>query len=380
MPSKSLFYTEEHEAFREQLRRFVAREITPNVNQWDDDGSFPRSLYTKAAEAGVLQLRFPEAYGGAPADRFFSIILQQELSKGGSGGIVAALSNHTIALPTLVRAGSDALKARVIPGVLAGEKIVGLACTEPTGGSDVGGLRTTARADGGHYVLKGEKTFISSGMRADFFVVVARTGGPGVKGLSLLLVDGDAPGLSRTPLKKTGWLPSDTATLYFDNVRVPRSQLIGVENAGFAVLAANFNDERLSLAASSIAFARLAYEEALAWARTRETFGKPIVQHQVIRHKLVDMAQRVHASEALLELTAWRMDQGEEPVAELCMLKNQATQTLAHCASEGVQIFGGAGYLRGAVVERIYREVKVNAIGGGSEEIMKELAAKQLGF
>ncbi len=191
-------------------------------------------------------------------------------------------------------------------------------------------------------------------------------------------MDADAPGISRYPLMKTGWLSSDTATLHFDNVRVPAAQLIGEENSGFGLLSRNFNDERLGLAASSIAFARLAYEHALEWSRMRVTFGKPLFEHQVIRHKLVDMFQRVTASQALLELTAWRMDQGETPVADLCALKNQATQTLAFCASEGVQILGGAGFLRGNVVERIYREVKVNAIGGGSEEMMKELAAKHL--
>lgn len=207
---------------------------------------------------------------------------------------------------------------------------------------------------------------------------MVRTGGPGTKGLSLLVIDGDSPGLSRYPLKKTGWLSSDTATLHFDEVRVPISNVIGEENDGFSVLASNFNEERLGLAASSIAFARLAYEHALEWARMRAAFGKPIFEHQVIRHKLVDMFQRVEASQAMLELTAWRMEQGEDLVAQLCALKNQATQTLAYCASEAVQILGGAGFLRGNAVERIYREVKVNAIGGGTEEIMKELAARHL--
>jgi acyl-CoA dehydrogenase len=376
----SPFYTEQHTAFREQVRRFVAKEIVPNASKWDEEEQFPRDLYQKAAQVGVLQAGFPDEYGGVAGDRFFSIIVQQELSRGGSGGVVAGLANHRIVLPTLVRAGSEALKKRVIPEVLSGVKIAALACTEPTGGSDVANIRTTARCDGDHFVISGEKTFISSGMRADFIVVVVRTGGPGAKGLSLLLVDGDVEGLARTPLKKMGWLPLDTVTLYFDRVRVPAANLIGAEGSGFSVLAANFNDERLGLAASSIAFAALAYEEALTYARSREAFGKMLIQHQVIRHKLIDMAQRISASQAFLELSAWRMDQGEDVVADLCMLKNQATQTFAFCASEAVQIFGGAGYLRGAVVERLYREVKVNAIGGGTEEIMKELAAKQIGF
>ena len=375
-----IFYTEEHSTFREQVRRFVAKEIAPNAGKWDEEEQFPRELYHKAAQVGVLQAGFPDEYGGVAGDRFFSIIVQQELSRGGSGGVVAGLANHRIVLPTLVRAGSEELKKRVIPGVLSGDKIAALACTEPTGGSDVANIRTTARRNGDHFVISGEKTFISSGMRADFIVVVVRTGGPGVKGLSLLLVEGDAEGLAKTPLKKMGWLPLDTVTLYFDQVRVPATNLIGAEGNGFSALAANFNDERLGLAASSIAFAALAYEEALGYARSRQAFGKPLIQHQVIRHKLVDMAQRVAASQAYLELSAWRMDQGEDRVADLCMLKNQATQTFAFCASEAVQIFGGAGYLRGSVVERLYREVKVNAIGGGTEEIMKELAAKQMGF
>lgn len=380
MQTESLFYTEAHEAFRDQLRRFVAGEIAPNVEKWDEAGEIPRELYVKAGDIGVLGLRFPEEYGGIAGDRFFSIIVQQEIARGGAGGVVAALLSHTISMPALVHAGSPAIKNRVLPDVLSGKKIAALACTEPSGGSDVASTRTKAERRGDHYVLNGEKTFISSGMRADYFVVVARTSGPGIKGLSLLLLDGDSPGLSRAPLKKTGWLSSDTATLYFDNVPVPATNLIGTENEGFRILARNFNDERLGLAASSIGFARLAYEEALAWAKARVAFGKPIVEHQVIRHKLVDMAQRVSTSQAYLEMTAWRMDQELDVIADLCMLKNQATQTLAFCASEAVQIFGGAGYLRGVTVERLFREIKVNAIGGGTEEIMKELTARQLGY
>lgn len=376
--ASSLFYSPDHLAYQAQLRRFVAREVTPHVEAWDEAGLVPRDLYRKAADLGLLGVRFPEAYGGIPGDRFYAILVQQELARAGSGGVVAALLSHTISMPTLVLSGSEALKQRVLKPVLAGEKIAALACTEPTGGSDVGAIRSTARRDGDTYVVNGEKTFISSGMRADHFVAVVRTGGPGTKGLSLLVIDGDSPGLSRYPLKKTGWLSSDTATLHFDEVRVPISNVIGEENDGFSVLASNFNEERLGLAASSIAFARLAYEHALEWARMRAAFGKPIFEHQVIRHKLVDMFQRVEASQAMLELTAWRMEQGEDLVAQLCALKNQATQTLAYCASEAVQILGGAGFLRGNAVERIYREVKVNAIGGGTEEIMKELAARHL--
>jgi acyl-CoA dehydrogenase len=228
--------------------------------------------------------------------------------------------------------------------------------------------------------VNGEKTFITSGMRADYLTVAVRTGAEGGSGVSLLLVEGDTPGLLRTKLKKMGWWASDTATLHFDNCRVPAENLIGEEGQGFKLIMHNFNSERMGMAASCTAYARVCLEEAIAYAKQRTTFGKPIAQHQVIRHKLVDMAQRVAASQAMLELLAWRLGQGESPVAEICMMKNQATQTMAFCASEAVQIFGGAGYMRGVKVERIYREVKVNAIGGGTEEIMKDLASRQMGL
>ncbi|WP_096701489.1 acyl-CoA dehydrogenase family protein [Magnetospirillum sp. 15-1] len=380
MSSTSLFYTADHEAFRDQVRRFVAKEIEPNANKWEDAEEFPRDLFRKAADVGILQVGYPEEYGGVPTDRFYTIIVQQELARCGAAGVANGLVTHTLAMPSVAKHGSEELKSRVLPDVLAGEKIAALACTEPSGGSDVANTRTTARRDGDHYILRGEKTFITSGMRADYFTVVCRTGGPGGGGISLLLLDGDTPGLARTPLKKMGWSASDTATLYFDDCRVPVGNLIGEENKGFKALASTFNDERISLSSSAIALARCAYDEARAYAEQRITFGVPLIQHQAIRHKLVDMAQRIAAAQAFLELTAWKMDQGLNPIAELSMVKNQASQTLAHCASEGVQIFGGAGYLRGAKVERIFRDVKPFAIGGGGEEIIKDLIAKQLGL
>lgn len=380
MLGASPYYTPDHEAFRDQLRRFVAKEITPFADAWDEAGEFPRALYQKAAAIGLLGLNFPEEHGGIAADRFYAIIAGQELARGGSGGVAASLMSHTIGCPPIAKLGSAYLQNKVLPDVLRGEKIAALAITEPGGGSDVANLRTTARRDGDDYVVRGEKTFITSGMRADYYTVAVRTGEAGMGGISLLLIERDTPGFTRTPLKKMGWWASDTATLHFDDCRVPAENLIGPENAGFRGIMLNFNDERLGLSASAIGFARVAYEDALDYACQRETFGKHLIRHQVIRHKLVDMAQRIEASQAMLERIAWALDQGENPIAELCMLKNQATQTMAFCASEAVQIFGGAGFMRGARVERIYREVKVNAIGGGAEEIMKDLASRQLGW
>ena len=377
---KSPFYSAEHEAYRDVVRRFVEREIEPYAHQWDEAGEFPRTLYAKAAEIGLLGLGFPEEYGGVPADQFMKIVVSQELARAGAGGVNASLMSHTIGSPPIARAARPEIKARVLPEVLSGRKISALAITEPSGGSDVASLRTRARRDGEHYVVNGEKTFITSGVRADYLTVAVRTGGEGAGGVSLLLIDGDAPGLSRTKLKKMGWWASDTATLHFDDCRVPVTNLIGEEGQGFRLIMQNFNSERMGMAASCTAYARTCVEEAIAYAKERKTFGKPIAQHQVIRHKIVDMAQKVAASQAMLEMLAWRLEQGENPVAEICMMKNQATQTMAFCASEAVQIFGGAGFMRGVKVERIYREVKVNAIGGGTEEIMKDLASRQMGL
>ena len=374
------FYTEEHEAFRATVRRFVDKEIAPFATQWDEAGEFPRSLYARAGELGLLGLGFPEDYGGVAADSFMWIVLVQELARCGAGGVSAGLFSHSIGAPPIARAAQPEIKARVLPEILSGRKISALAITEPGGGSDVANLQTTARRDGEHYIVNGEKAFITSGLRADYITTAVRTSGAGAAGVSLLLVEGDTPGLARTKLDKMGWWASDTAMLHFGECRVPASHLIGAEGAGFKLVMQNFNGERLTMAAGATAFARVCLDEAIRYARERRTFGQPLVRHQVIRHKLVDMAQRVAASQAMLELLAWRLDQGESPVAELCMLKNQATQTMAFCASEAVQIFGGAGFMRGSKVERIYREVKVNAIGGGTEEIMKDLASRQMGL
>jgi acyl-CoA dehydrogenase len=357
----SPFYTAEHEAYREIVRRFVEKEIAPFAHEWDEAGGFPRVLYEKAAAIGLLCLGFPEEYGGTEVDNFMWIVAVQELARAGAGGVSASLKSNSIGAPPIAHAGGAEFKARVLPEILSGRKI-------------------SALRDGDVYVVNGEKTFITSGMRADYITTAVRTGGPGPGGVSLLVIEGDTPGLSRTPLKKMGWWASDTTTLHFNNCRVPAGNLLGEEGKGFKIIMHNFNSERLTMAAGCTAAARVCLEDAMEYAKQRHTFGKPLAQHQVIRHKLVDMAQRVAASQAMLEMLAWRLDQGESPVAEICMLKNQATQTMAFCASEAVQIFGGAGYMRGIRVERIYREVKVNAIGGGSEEIMKDLASRQMGL
>ncbi|MCF8466298.1 MAG: acyl-CoA dehydrogenase family protein [Sneathiella sp.] len=372
------YYTEDHRAWRATLRAFVYQEIMPHVDEWDEAGEFPRDLYKKAAAVGLLGLGYPEEYGGTPVDAFFNIITAEEMARIGAGGINASLMVHSIGLPPVLATGSEEMKRRIAPAVLAGEKIHALAITEPSGGSDVANLQTRAVADGDDYLVNGSKMFITGGMRADYYSVAVRTGGEGRGGVSLLLIERDRPGFTRTPLKKQGWWASDTAVLYFDDVRVPKSNLIGEENKGFIGVMTNFNSERLGMAAGANASARVCLEDALAWARERKTFGKRLADHQVIRHKFAEMARKINATQAYLEQCAFRVEAGERPVADLSLLKVQATQTLEFCAREAMQILGGAGYMRGCRVERIYREVRVMAIGGGSEEIMRDLVARQM--
>src|SRR4051794_24264721 len=376
-----LFETDEHAQLRENVRRFAQKHVAPHAHAWEEACEFPRELYRTAAEAGLLGISYPVDEGGAGGDVMHALAASEEMVLyGHSVGTCVGLNSHGIALPPNVRRGTPSQKARFVAPVLRGEKISALAITEPGGGSDVASLRTKAVRDGDHYVVNGSKTFITSGMRADYLTVAVRTGGEGAGGVSLLLIEGDTPGLSRTKLKKMGWWASDTATLHLDECRVPAENLIGEEGQAFKIIMRNFNSERMGMAAGCTAFARVCLDEAIAYAKERKTFGKPLAQHQVIRHKIVDMAQKVAASQAMLEMLAWRLEQGESPVAEICMMKNQATQTMAFCASEAVQIFGGAGFMRGIKAERIYREVKVNAIGGGTEEIMKDLASRQMGL
>ena len=371
------------DAFRASVRRFVERESAPHVDAWDEANAFPRELYAKAAAAGLLGLGYPEHLGGTPATMAWRLVVTEEVARVGSGGLLASLFSHAIGLPPIVAHGSDALQRRVVPDVLAGRKIAALAISEPGAGSDVARIACRARRDGDQWVLDGEKTFITSGVRADWITVAVRTGGPGASGISLVAVPGDSPGLERAPLAKMGWWCSDTARLSFAGCRVPGDHLIGAENAGFRAIMDNFNGERLLMGTSACAFAAVCVDEALAWAQQRKTFGQLLVEHQVVRHKLMDMRMRVYATHAWIEAMIERYDAGPlspETVAELCLLKNQATQTMQFCADQAVQILGGMGFMRGTKSERIYREVKVMMIGGGSEEIMKELAARQLGL
>jgi acyl-CoA dehydrogenase len=376
-------------ALADMVKRFTLERIAPHVNGWDEAGEFPLSLYREAADVGLLGMGYPEALSGTPAPFALRNAVSTTMARhSGSGGLMASLFSLNIGLPPVLRYGAPEVQQEVIPPVLRGEKIAALAITEPGGGSDVAALRTTARRDGGDWVIDGEKVFITSGMRADWITMAVRTGEKGSKGsggISMILVPGNAAGLSRTALDKMGWWCSDTAHLRFDGVRVPARYLLGEEGAGFKIIMSNFNGERLGMSAMALGFAQACYDEALDWARQRQTFGSALIEKQVIRHKLVDMQMRIASTAAWLDAVTQLADEGKlesDPhcVAQVCMLKNHATQAMQFCADQAVQILGGMGFMRGTKSERIYREVKVMMIGGGAEEIMKDLAARQLGL
>jgi acyl-CoA dehydrogenase len=378
--ARSPYYDETHEALAQSVRRFVAREVAPHIDRWEGEGELPRALHRKAAEAGILGLRYPEAYGGHSEgfDIFHGMTQTEELSAVGAGGLGASLMTHGIGLPPILAMGAEEMKQRVAVPVLAGEKIIALGITEPSGGSDVAALKTRAEKKGDRYIVNGSKMFITSGMRADWLTCAVRTGGPGAGGVSLLLIDMHAPGVSRTRLDKMGWRCSDTAAIFFEDVEVPAENLIGPENQGFMGIMRNFNSERLGMAMGCCAFARVCLKEAVEWAQQRETFGKALVKHQSIRIKLADMARQIGATQAWVDLCAWQMEKGRAQPADFAMLKVQATRMLEAVARDAAQVLGGASYITGSKIERIYREVRVNAIGGGSEEIMLDLVGRQM--
>lgn len=376
------FETEERAAWRDTIRSFVEKEIRPHAHEWDEAGEVPWELHEKLGELGLFGFGIDEKYGGLGFDDpFMRAISGEELGKCGAGGVPAAVGGRGISLDPIQKLAAPEIRDRVLKDIVLGKKGSSLGITEPGGGSDVANLQTTAKRDGNHFVINGSKTFITGGMESDYFVIGARTGVPGLTGISLFFVEADTPGFTRTALgKKMGWWASNQATLYFDDVRVPATNLMGQEDYGFLSIMHNFNNERLTLIAWALGMMKVCLEDSIEWAKERITFGKPLIKHQVIRHKIADMSAKIDATESYMNMICWQMEQGTMPVAELCKAKFFATKALEFCASEAMQILGGAGYLRGNRIENVYREVKVIAIGGGSEEIMRDLAVRQMGL
>jgi len=373
------YFGETHNLVRQTVRKFVDREIKPYVQAWEEQGTFPRELYQKAGEAGILGIGYPEIYGGTEGDIFLKVAAVEEIVRCGSGGVAAGLGSLDIGLPPIVRSGRAALKERLIPPVLRGEKISALAITEPDAGSDVGGIKTRAVREGDYYRVNGRKTFITSGARADVLTCAVRTGDAGPHGLSLLVIESHTPGFSVSQvLKKMGWWASDTAELIFEDCLVPAENLLGEENQGFYGIMENFQHERLQLALMANTTAQLAYEESLKYVKQREAFGRKLEGFQVLRHKLVDMATLIEASREFTYRIAAKIDAGLNPIKEISMAKNFSCQVSDQVTYEAVQIHGGYGYMREYLVERLYRDNRILSIGGGTQEIMKEIISKMI--
>ncbi len=381
---------DQRRALRATAAEFVRREVAPHLQEWEDAQSVPRELHAAAARQGLLGVSFPEDVGGEGGDLLDSIALQEGMFEAGaSSGLMAALFTGGIALPHLAANGSAELVDRFVRPTLAGEKIGSLAVTEPGGGSDVAGIRTTAVRDGDDYVVNGAKTFITSGVRADFVTTAVRTGphdtAPGHSGISLLVIEKGAPGFTvDRVLTKMGWHCSDTAELSFVDVRVPVANLVGAENSGFHQIAEQFVVERIGLAVHAYGIAARSLALTAAYCRERETFGKPLIANQVVRHKLVEMQRQVGWRGPARPWYAARYVAGAEGghsvVAEACLAKQTAVDCATYVCDQAVQLHGGTGYMHGTEVERHYRDARILPIGGGATEVLTDLAARLLGY
>ncbi len=382
MSSAYLFEGEEHAALRAQVRRFAKEAIAPRSAEWEEAEEFPLELYRAAAEAGLIGIGYPEAVGGGGGDLTHLLVAADEMVLSGrSVGTAVGIGSHGIALPPIIRFGTDDQKRRFVEPVVRGEKVAALAITEPGGGSDVARLTTRAVRDGDCYVVTGTKTFITSGCRADIVTTAVRTGGEGHGGVSILVIERGTPGFEVSrKLKKTGWWASDTAELSFQDCRVPAANLIGAENTGFPMIMMNFVAERLVLAGQCVSIAELAYRESIAYARERRAFGKSLTGFQVIRHKLADMATRIAAARALTGEVAVRAARGEQAAALAAMAKNAASDACSWVVDQAVQVHGAYGYMREVLVERLYRDARLYPIGGGTREIMNEIIGKAEGY
>jgi acyl-CoA dehydrogenase len=377
-------FTDEHEELRETVHRFVTTEIAPQVEAWEEAREFPRELFARCGELGFLGLKFPEDYGGQGGTHVHDAVWIEELShSGGSGGVAAGLNAHAqIAMPPAFNFGTEEQRRRwIVPGI-RGELIGALGITEPGAGSDVAGLRTTARRVTGGYVVNGSKTFITNGVRADFLVCAVKTNEQGGHhGLSFLILESDMPGYEVTKkLEKMGWHSSDTGELSFTDVEVPDENLLGEENQGFYLIMANFQWERLAMALGAVGGMQKVFESTLAYAKEREAFGRPIGRFQAIRHKFAEMATTIETARALTYNALRLFAGGHDAIREVTMAKLLTQRALLEVADECLQIHGGYGYMREYGIERAVRDARLGPIGGGTDEVMKEILGRQLGL
>ncbi|WP_166555749.1 acyl-CoA dehydrogenase family protein [Mycolicibacterium sp. CBMA 226] len=379
----SIWNTPERDALRKTVRAFAEREIMPHVDEWERSGELPRSLHEAAGAAGLLGAQTPESVGGGGGDGADAVIVCEELHYAGvPGGVFASLFTCGISTPHMIASGDQRLIDTYVRPTLQGKLIGSLAITEPGGGSDVGHLTTRAERDGDDFIINGAKTYITSGVRADYVVTAVRTGGPGAAGVSLIVVDKNTPGFTVSrKLEKMGWRSSDTAELSYVDVRVPAANLVGPENSGFLQIAGAFVSERVGLAAQAYASAQRCLDLTVQWCRDRETFGRPLITRQSVQNTLAEMARRIDVARVYTHHLVERELAGETNlIAEVCFAKNTAVEAGEWVANAGVQLFGGMGYMAESEIERQYRDMRIIGIGGGTTEILTSLAAKTLGF
>ena len=376
---ESYFFTEEHELFRQSLRAFLEKEVKPNIEQWEADGETPRHIYKRFGEMGYLGIPYAEEYGGLALDAMFGVVYTEEMTKMNSGGFFTSIGAHTgLALAHINGEGNEVQKQKYLTAGIKGTLIGCLAITEPGGGSDVAKLRTTALRDGDHFVINGSKTFISNGVLSDYIIAAVRTGGEGAKGVSMIIIDRDTPGVSATKLKKLGWHASDTGEIAFDDVRVPVENLLGQENKGFFYIMQHFASERLGMALIGVAQAQLAIDLAINYMAEREAFGRPINKFQVLRHRIAQLSSEVMANKIFVYTLYQRFERGEYIIKEAAMAKLVGTQLSDKVCYECMRIFGGYGYMESYPMARLLRDSQLGTIGGGTSEILCEIISKML--
>jgi acyl-CoA dehydrogenase len=376
-------FGDEHEELRESIRRFVANELRPHAQTWEDERWFPNEVFHKLAAVGYLGLKYPEEYGGQGGDHLHDAVLVEELPRAGSGGLGAGIGAHIgIATPPVWKFGTEDQKQRFLAPAIRGEKIAALGITEPDAGSDVAGIRTRGRRVDGGYVVNGSKTFITNGVRADFVVTAVKTTGEGGhRGLSFLILEKGMEGFTVSrKLEKMGWHASDTGELAFQDVFVPEENLLGEENRGFYLIMANFQWERLLMALGSVGAMQATLERTIEFARERHAFGRPIAKHQAIRHKIAEMAVKLEAGRAVTYNALRLFHEGHDAVREVTIAKLKTQRDCFEVADTALQIHGGAGYMKEYGIERAARDARLGPIGGGTDEIMKEILGKSFGL
>ncbi|MCH4551319.1 acyl-CoA dehydrogenase family protein [Aestuariibaculum lutulentum] len=374
----SMYFTEEHHLFRKSLQDFLQKEVVPHIENWEKTGTIDRFIWKKFGDMGFFGINYPEAYGGLNLDLFYTVILLEELQKINSGGFAAAIWAHMyLAMTHLNAEGDESIKEKYLAPSISGDKIGCLCITEPFGGSDVAGMRTTANKEGDHYILNGSKTFITNGVYSDYLIVAAKTNPElGNKGVSIFVVDRETAGITATKLDKLGWRASDTAEIAFDNVKVPVTNLMGEENKGFAYIMQHFSLERLIMGINAHARAEFALEYALQYMSERMAFGKSIDQFQALRHSLADLYTEMEICKEFNYSVAFRLNKGEYVVKHATMSKLKSTKMADDVIYQCLQFLGGYGYMEDYPMARLLRDSRLGPIGGGTSEILREIIAK----